>query len=93
MHTHNDNPKHNPEQGSDSPGDSIGNLIPFPRSSPQTQRSPITGIDWRVERIDTEPMTSEQYDVAVTALAALIAEWEQEQNNPKKAHENNDDVA
>ena len=31
---------------------------------------------WRVERIDTEPMTTEQYDRAVTMLAALITQWQ-----------------
>jgi len=30
---------------------------------------------WRVERIETEPMTTEQHDNAVRALAALIATW------------------
>lgn len=40
--------------------------------------------DWRVERIDTEPMTPRHHDAAVTALAALIAEW-------KHNHENTDE--
>jgi len=35
---------------------------------------------WRVERIDTEPMTAQQYDLAVTTLATLITQW---RNNPK----------
>lgn len=30
---------------------------------------------WRVERIVTEPMTAQQYDLAVTTLATLIAQW------------------
>lgn len=30
---------------------------------------------WQVERIDTTPMTLQQYTFAVTALAALIKQW------------------
>lgn len=30
---------------------------------------------WRVERIDTAPMTLQQYNFAVNALAALIKQW------------------
>lgn len=30
---------------------------------------------WRVERIKTVPMTLQQYNFAVTALAALIEQW------------------
>jgi hypothetical protein len=30
-----------------------------------------------VERIDTEPMTADQYQAAVAALAALITNWQQ----------------
>ena len=35
----------------------------------------------RVERIDTTPMTAEQYDRAVAALAALINEWHSSAGN------------
>ena len=31
--------------------------------------------DYLVERIETVPMTAEQYDQAVDALARLIVEW------------------
>jgi hypothetical protein len=34
---------------------------------------------WKVARVDTEPMTTEHYDQAVTALAALIAQWKHHQ--------------
>lgn len=30
---------------------------------------------WQVERIDTAPMTLQQYTFAVTALATLIKQW------------------
>lgn len=30
---------------------------------------------WRVERINTTPMTLQQYNFAVNALAALIKQW------------------
>jgi hypothetical protein len=73
--------------------DSVGNLIPFPRISSETRRSPITGSDWRVERIDTEPMTDEHYRAAVAALAALIVEWEQQQENTDHLDNNTDDAA
>jgi hypothetical protein len=31
--------------------------------------------DFVIERIETVPMTAEQYDQAVSALARLIVEW------------------
>jgi hypothetical protein len=31
--------------------------------------------DYVIEQIETAPMTAEQYDQAVNALAALIVEW------------------
>ncbi len=34
---------------------------------------------WRVERIDTTPMTEEQHRAAVAALAVLITAWQQQQ--------------
>jgi hypothetical protein len=40
-----------------------------------------------VEQIDTEPMTPQQYDLAVTPLATLIAEWSAKQENPKEDNE------
>lgn len=30
---------------------------------------------WRVERIDTVPMTRQEYKLAVTTLATLIRQW------------------
>lgn len=30
---------------------------------------------WRIERIDTAPMTRQEYSIAVTALATLIRQW------------------
>jgi len=35
-----------------------------------------------VERIETEPMTAEEYRRAVIALAALINEWIQQEETP-----------
>lgn len=34
---------------------------------------------WRVARVDTEPMTTQEYDQAVTALASLIGQWKHNQ--------------
>lgn len=30
---------------------------------------------WKVERIDTAPMTLQEYNAAVTTLASLIRQW------------------
>ena len=84
---------HGPDGRRSDSADSVGNLIPFPRISPETRRSPITGSDWRVERIHTEPMTDEHYRSAVAALAALIVEWEQQQENTDHLDNNTDDAA
>jgi hypothetical protein len=46
-----------------------------------------TQDEWRVERIDTEPMTTQQYDVAVTALATLITQWRNDHENTKEARD------
>ncbi|TVT47701.1 hypothetical protein FNH05_18655 [Amycolatopsis rhizosphaerae] len=40
---------------------------------------------WRVERIDTESMTPQQYEVAVTVLATLVTQWRNKQENAKEA--------
>lgn len=46
--------------------------IPEPRRGGEPER----GNTWRVERIDTEPISQDQYQQAVRALAALIAAWQ-----------------
>ncbi|WIY01828.1 hypothetical protein QRX60_48815 [Amycolatopsis mongoliensis] len=45
-----------------------GVVLPFRRPSTRDRL-------WTVEDIDTEPMTAQHYDQAVTALAALIGQW------------------
>ena len=68
---------HNPEnrhEHTDSAGDAHGNVVPLRRS---TARAGVT-----VERIETEPMTAEEYRHAVTALAALINERIQQEETP-----------
>ena len=42
---------------------------------------------WRVVRVDTEPMTTQEYDQAVTALASLIGQWKRNQENTEADHE------
>ncbi len=37
--------------------------------------SPTTSQTWHVESINTVPMTLQQYNFAVTALATLIKQW------------------
>ncbi len=36
---------------------------------------------WTVVRVDTEPMTDQHYDQAVTTFANLIALWRRNQEN------------
>jgi hypothetical protein len=43
------------------------------------------GGHWYIERIDTVPMTPEQYEVAVTTLATLITEWQQNRSSGSRA--------
>jgi len=75
-------PQHTPdhtEHDADNGGDDA-TVLPF-----RTTRS-ATQDTWRVERIDTEPMTAQQYDLAVTTLATLIGRW-RNQENPKEGNE------
>lgn len=77
-------PQHTPdhaqhEHEQDRRGDNA-TVLPFrPRRLP-------TQDEWHVERIDTEPMTAQQYDLAVTTLATLTTQWSHNQENPKEAH-------
>lgn len=78
-------PQHTPDHTDhshqqDNGGDDA-TVLPFRRTRSSTQDT------WRVERIDTEPMTTQQYDLAVTTLATLIAEWSAKQENPKGGNE------
>ncbi|GAA4612349.1 hypothetical protein GCM10023108_08440 [Saccharopolyspora hordei] len=59
------NPENRPDH-TDSAGDADSNVVPLRR---RPGRAGVT-----VERIETEPMTAEEYRRAVIALAALISE-------------------
>ncbi|MEY7972298.1 hypothetical protein AB8O38_09895 [Saccharomonospora xinjiangensis] len=74
-------PQHTPDHDHehDSGGDDA-TVLPFRATRSATQDA------WRVERIDTEPMTIQQYDLAVTTLATLISQWHN-QENTKEGHE------
>ena len=66
-------PQHTPdhtEHDADNGGDDA-TVLPFRTTQSATQDT------WRVERIDTEPMTAQQYDLAVTTLATLSAAHEE----------------
>lgn len=63
-------------------GDAV--VVPLRRARSSARRV------WRVERIDTEPMTTAHYDRAVTMLAALITQW---QKKHKKHHHTRDKAA
>lgn len=73
-------PQHTPDHEQDSGGDDA-TVLPFRATRSATQDT------WRVERIDTEPMTTQQYDLAVTTLATLITQWRNNQENTKEGHE------
>ncbi|MGY2116466.1 hypothetical protein ACW9HR_21380 [Nocardia gipuzkoensis] len=51
-----------------------------PLRRPRRRHGEIT-----VERIETTPMTPEQYQRAVTALAALVNEWKYGPDNPEQS--------
>lgn len=75
------------------PGDSDdahdATVLPFPRRPGEATR-PSTREGrrerWRVVRIDTEPMTAQHYDQAVTTLATLITRWKQNHSNASEIH-------
>lgn len=78
---------HNPEnahdhtnQGEAAGDDQPANVVPLRRRS---HRAGVT-----VGRIDTEPMTHDEYRLAVTALAALINQWKHDDKNPPHTEEN-----
>jgi hypothetical protein len=53
--------------------DTGGVVLPFRRPSTRDQM-------WTVESIDTEPMTAQHYDQAVSTLAVLIGQWKDRRN-------------
>ncbi|GAA5161845.1 hypothetical protein [Amycolatopsis dongchuanensis] len=73
-----DHAQHDHEQ--DSGGDDA-TVLPFRPTRSATQDT------WRVERIDTEPITAQQYDLAVTTLATLIGQWRNNYENPGEGNE------
>lgn len=73
-----DHTEHDHQQ--DNGGDGA-TVLPFRATRSATQDT------WRVERIDTEPMTAQQYDLAVTTLATLIGQWRNNLENPKEGNE------
>lgn len=75
-------PQHTPNQAEqsreqDNGGDDAA-VLPLRTTRSSTQDT------WRVERIDTEPMSAQHYDLAVTTLAALISQWRNNQENAKE---------
>jgi hypothetical protein len=78
---------HHPPSGSDEAHDAV--VLPFPHTPRGTGPSSIREGQpgrWRVVRIDTEPMTAQHYDQAVTTLAALITQWKHNHENTNEAH-------
>ncbi len=73
-----DHTEHDHQQ--DNGGDDA-TVLPFRTTRSSTQDT------WRVERIDPEPMTTQQYDLAVTTLATLITQSHTSQENTKEGHE------
>jgi hypothetical protein len=63
-------PRHPHDSNADTTDtDTGGVVLPFRRPSTRDHT-------WTVEHIDTEPLTPQQHDQAVTALAALIGQWQ-----------------
>jgi len=62
-----------------------GAVIPLPRqpaggasvAGPARAGSGASGGGWQVTRVETAPMSGEEFTAAVNALAALITEWNQ----------------
>lgn len=86
---HRDESTSRPPSDSDAPTDArsldhTATVLPFPH---KLERRSTKEGRWRVERIDTEPMTAQQYDRAVTTLATLIGQWRRTQENGNEAHE------
>jgi hypothetical protein len=69
------------------PGDDDAVVLPFPRQPNEPTPPSTKDRRWRVERIDTEPMTAQQYDRAVTTLATLINQWQRNHENVNGTHE------
>ncbi|RAS61305.1 hypothetical protein C8D87_110253 [Lentzea atacamensis] len=70
-------PQHTPDHTEHDHQHDGDGATKYPR---RPKRSAIQDT-WYVERIATEPMTAQQYDLAVTALATLIAQWLTNQEN------------
>ena len=85
---HHDVSRHQPADSNDA------TVLPFPRKPGEPNRSSTREHrqgQWRVVAIDTEPMTAQHYDQAVTTLAALITRWKH--NNRTDAGETHEKAA
>ena len=74
-------PQHTPDRSEHDQQDRGGDdavVLPFRLTRSSTQDT------WRVERIDTEPLTTQHYDLAVTTLATLIGQRRSNQENTKE---------
>lgn len=65
-------PQHTPEP--QEPDDPTPHQPPTDPPDAARQRRATAG-SWEVERVETEPMTPEQYETAVSTLATLITQW------------------
>lgn len=65
-------PHHTPEPR--EPDDPIP-LRPPTEPSSTARRRRAADDRWEIERIETAPMTPEQYETAVSTLATLITQW------------------
>ena len=62
-------------------GEPDGAITASPRTTPRSSASV------RVEHIDTQPMTHDEYRLAVIVLAALINQWKHPHDNPPETEE------
>ncbi|MCE7011668.1 hypothetical protein LWC34_53985 [Kibdelosporangium philippinense] len=42
------------------------------------RRRRAADTNWEIERVETTPMTPEQYETAVSTLATLITQWQRD---------------
>ena len=74
------------DPASHQPTDDDATVIPFPRTPGEATTPAAQDRRWKVTRIDTEPMTAQHHDQAVSVLAALITHWKQEPENTNETH-------
>lgn len=66
-------PHHTPEPAEPNDSDFVQPATESAKAPPRRWR-PADEL-WEIERVETTPMTAEEYDAAVSAFATLISRW------------------